>query len=517
MGSLFKETAEHQPWLDRARIDQTVMQIYMELGQKDEKLTSTYQQVTNEAEARKQKIRSLSWATGVTGSQAEYKDLIAKASEYCESLEKEVETSPEKKRFYQNVKQGVQALNDLEKVYLQEIEIFSKISRETKSLCNQYISHVIEKTRGFVQGLTQMEHESNAKNEQWKTSQQIEWSERHHNFLTSLDNWIQSFLVYQNATIALISIHKDLKSQTSIFRGLAKEFNSVLPNNHPCQKRDSGFTLHATMLHEDQNRENNHATTKKICRIVSQWITLLTPIAEEIRLFRRKIRTKIGALESKVLDLKSKEDLTNKMIREAHDEQAKYYQSITMANKIEPTVIENHKVIKKGLIELESRQRRSITERKELEKELQSLIRLHKNTAVSPPENILERLLDEENQLMLQKTIIADVLERNREQMMEHRQHQNDQYLRETTEKVVNDLKTVMKDRDQLFSESLSRVNPENMGGKQFASFFSNLEYVGKVLKENNSQLQLFRTSFEALQNHYFISIQKAIVEMNSN
>ena len=91
MGSLFKETAEHQPWLDRAKIDQTVMNIYMQLGQRDEKLKSTYQQVTNEAEARKQKIRSLSWATGVAASQLEYKDLIEKACEYSEELEKEVE------------------------------------------------------------------------------------------------------------------------------------------------------------------------------------------------------------------------------------------------------------------------------------------------------------------------------------------------------------------------------------------------------------------------------------------
>lgn len=516
MGSLFQQTAEQQKWLDRAKIDQTIMQVYIELGHNDEKLTSTLQQLTTDSEARKQKIRSLSWASGVTSTQDEYKDLLQKAEEYCLALQKETESSsPEKIKFYQTVKQGLQALRDLESVFLEEIQTFTKTTNETKGITTQYVGHAIQKAQRFSQELTQTQNEAIAKNEQWKTSQQIEWSERHHRFLTTLDNWIQSFLTYQNATIALISVHKTLRSQTSIFRGLAKDFLAVLPNHHPAQQKYTNQSIHSTMMHETSNRDGETPMTKKICRVMSQWIMLLTPIAEEIRAFRRKMKAKIGALESKVMDMKAKEELSNQMIREAHDEQAKYYNSITHAKKIEPTVIENHQKIKKGLLELEARQRRSIAERKKLEQELESLIRLHKNTAVSPPDNILEQLSEEENQLMLQRAIIGEVLERNHGEMMDHSKHQVDQFLRETTEKIATDLGTVMRERDQLFSESLARVNPDNMGGKQIASFFSNLEYVGKVLKEDAGKLQLFRSAFQALQNHYFVSIQKAIVEMN--
>lgn len=518
MGTLFKKTAEQQKWLDRAKIDQTIMQIYIELGHNDEKLTSTYQQLTTDTEARKQQIRSLSWASGVTSTQDEYKSLLNKAEEYCDALQKETESSsPEKLKFYQTVKQGLQALKDLELVFLEEIETFTKTANETKGITSQYVGHAIHKARVFSQELSEIKNARIAKNEQWKTSQQIEWSERHHRFLTTLDNWIQSFLTYQNATIALISIHKNLRSQTSVFRGLAKDFLAILPNNHPAQGKYMGNSVHSTMMHENTTRDSETPITKKMCRVMSQWISLLTPIAEEIREFRRKIKRKIEALESRVMEMKTKEELNNKMIRETHEEQARYYDSITHAKKIQPEIIQNHQIIKKGLVELEARQKRSLAERKRLEQELQSLIRLHKNTAVSPPDNILEQLSEEENQLMLQKAIIGEVLERNHSEMVEYCKNRVDHFLRETTEKIATDLGTVVMERDQLFSESLARVNPDNMGGKQIASFFSNLEYVGKVLKEDVSKLQLFRSAFQGLQNHYFVSIQKAIVEMNTN
>lgn len=527
MGTSFHETVEQQKWLDRALIDQTIMKIYMELGHCDEKLTSTYQQLTVDMEAKKQRSRPLSsWASGALSSERKYKELMSRAKEYCDTVQKDTETSsPEKLKFYQTVKGVYDALCELEGMYQEEIDTFTKTAQETKKITAQYISHTLQKAKRFSNELKESKDQNVAENERWKTTQQIEWSERHHRFLTTLDRWIHSFTAYQNATIALISIHPTLKPKTAVFRGLAKEFRSILPNHHFVNTQQPQqhnvykvhSNVHVTMMHETVDRDSDRPMTKRMWRVVSQWISLVTPIANEIREYRRSIQRKISAMESKSAEMKNKEELNHQIIRETHAEQEKYYQSITRAKKIEPEVLQNHQKIKMGLVELENRQRKASEERKKLNRELEFLIRLHKNTAVSPPENILESLSEEENQLMLQKTVIADVMERNQVQMTENHRYRVDRYIQGATEKISSDIGTLVKERDQLFAESLMRVNPDNMGGKEIISYFSNLEYVGKVLKEPMTQLQLFGLTYQALIDHYFSTIQKAIVGMNTN
>lgn len=530
-GDLFKQSVEHQKVIDKSRINQCVLRTYLSLGHsKDEQLNSTLQSIITDIEARKQKMGSLLWSIETTQVQKPHEALFAECEAFTHEIEdkykKEGDDEHDEKepsqKIVQMMKQAMLTLASLKDAYENESKTFAKTGYESKKVVDEYLLFAEQRTKNFALQQAELESNMNAKNVQWKTSQQIEWSERHHRFLSSLDQWIEDFRRYQVATIALISINKNTSSKTGTFRALAQEFEDLLPNRNSAyhsQQHSSRptFVLSTMMMqgNESTMADEIEGRTEKICSIVSEWVSLVKPITEEIRSYRRGIRTKIQNLMDRIADMQAQEDLNTRMISKTAQQQQTYFDTISRATKLRDDARQTHRQIEQGLIELESVHRKNLEERRRLEQKLDRLERLIQNTNVPPPDDILKQLTEEENQLLLQKQMIHESVVRNEKGFHDHMKHQVDQFVQTTRDKIETDLASIVNGRDQLFGESLSRVNPENMGSKHIAAYLSTLEYAGKILAEDETKLSLFRFCAQALQSNFYTSCQKTIVALN--
>ena len=509
-GRTFQQTVENQKLIDELNIKKCIINVHLGMGNKDEKIILALQQVDSELQTIKQKMRT---SAILVDPGSNFALIINKCEAYCKDVQERFEmkddNTVDQQNFSKTIHRALETIKSLESTYVNEVKIFQTTALETKTILDQYVLYSEQKTMKLRSEMDEFERQSIAKNEQWETSEKIEWSERQHRFKDSLDQWIQQFLIYQNATIALISIHPTLRSRTSMFRSLREDFISLLLD------RNNNNTNPLSSMFSANNGSSDTLIATKICGVIGEWVSMVKPIIEDIVSYRKSIKDKIIALRSKIDDMKKKEELCVQMIKDTHSQEKRYFDSISHAKRIQQSTLDNHQMIKTGLIELESRQKKDFRNRKMTEQHLARMESLYKNTMINPPDNILEQLSEEENQLLLQKQVIGEVMSRNMNQMIETRNSKLDAFIHEMTNRIVSDYSNVLKDRDQLFSESLSRVNPDIIGGKEIGSFLSQLECTGKILGEETSKLILFKECTHSLQSYYFMNIQKCMVEMN--